>query len=80
MTVDNGSTSGLAAVHLACRSLLTSESSPICIAGAANLVSLVDMDEMLEQGLVSGSGICRPFGPKRRGMQFSIFLTIAYIT
>lgn len=67
LTIDAACTSGLAAVHLACQSLLSRESD-LCLAGAVNLILNPDSTlTFLASGMLSPSGRCRVFSADADG-------------
>jgi acyl transferase domain-containing protein len=67
MTIDTACSSGLIAIHLARRSLLSSESD-ICLAGGVNVILNPDsMLTFLASGLLSSSGRCRVFSADADG-------------
>lgn len=69
MSVDTLCSSSLVAIHLACESLRTDESSPLAIAGGANVILDRTMDVFYARaGLLSGDGRCRAFDAKARGI------------
>jgi acyl transferase domain-containing protein len=67
VTIDTACSSGLVAIHLACRSLLSSESD-ICLAGGVNVILNPDSTlTFLASGLLSPSGRCRVFSADADG-------------
>jgi thioester reductase-like protein len=69
MSVDTLCSSSLVAIHLACQSLLTDESSPLAIAGGANVILDRTMDVFYARaGLLSTDGRCRAFDASARGI------------
>ncbi|MDF4253317.1 type I polyketide synthase [Streptomyces sp. WMMB303] len=67
LTVDTACSSSLAAVHLACRSLRTGEST-LALAGGVTVMPLPGMfTEFARQGGLSADGRCRAFGASADG-------------
>jgi acyl transferase domain-containing protein len=67
LTIDSACTSGLAAVHLACQSLLLGESD-FCLAGGVNIIINPDSSlTFVASGMLSKSGRCRVFSADADG-------------
>ena len=67
MVVDTACSSSLVALHLACRSLLSGESS-LALAGGANTILRPEMSMLLCQaGMLSPGGACRSFDARADG-------------
>ncbi|AEG91560.1 polyketide synthase [Ramlibacter tataouinensis] len=67
LTIDSACTSGLAAVHLACQSLLLGESD-FCLAGGINIIINPDSSlTFVASGMLSKSGRCRVFSADADG-------------
>ncbi len=69
MSIDTLCSSSLVAIHLACQSLQTGESSPLAIAGGVNVILDRTMDVFYARaGLLSADGRCRAFDASARGI------------
>lgn len=67
LTIDSACTSGLAAVHLACQSLLLDETN-YCLAGGVNIIINPDSSlTFVASGMLSKSGRCRVFSDDADG-------------
>ena len=69
MSIDTLCSSSLVAIHLACQSLHTGESSPLAMAGGVNVILDRTMDVFYARaGLLSGDGRCRAFDASACGI------------
>ncbi len=69
MSIDTLCSSSLVAIHLACQSLQTQESSPLAIAGGVNVILDRTMDVFYARaGLLSEDGRCRAFDASACGI------------
>jgi acyl transferase domain-containing protein len=69
MTINTLCSSSLVAVHLACRSLWSGESSPVALVGGVNVILRPAMDIFyVKSGLLAADGRCKAFDERADGL------------